>query len=133
MQRSVIWFGILTMFFYFKDLPNGFNRYLSNTKHTHSSQRFYWFRCFFNTKNMMQFMTSYEEVYVSQRALVSSLKYSMSQDSVSQELEAEMFRCLNLQKPHMCDKKVVCEPFQTFSMIRKVQRRMNWLTLDFIV
>ena len=29
----------------------------------------------------------------------------MSQDSVSRELEAEMFCCLNLQKPYMCDKE----------------------------
>ena len=29
----------------------------------------------------------------------------MSQDSVSRELEAEMFHCLNPQKPHMCDKE----------------------------
>ena len=29
----------------------------------------------------------------------------MSQDSVSRELEAEMFHCLNPKKPHMCDKE----------------------------
>ena len=29
----------------------------------------------------------------------------MSQDSVSRELEAKMFHCLNPQKPHMCDKE----------------------------
>ena len=29
----------------------------------------------------------------------------MSQDSVSRELEAEMFRCLNPQKLDMCDKE----------------------------
>ena len=35
----------------------------------------------------------------------------MSQDFVSQELEAEMFHCLNPQKPHMCDKE---DRMQTF-------------------
>ena len=50
-------------------------------------------------------MTSYKVVFIRQRDLVSSLKYSMPQDSVSRELEAEMFHCLNPQKPHMCDKE----------------------------
>ena len=35
----------------------------------------------------------------------------MSQDSVSRELEVKMFRCLNAQKPHMCDKE---DRMQTF-------------------
>ena len=48
-----------------------------------------------------------------------------SKDSVSRELEAEMFHCLNPQKPHMCDKEDRMRTFSTFGMIRKVQRRMN--------
>ena len=36
----------------------------------------------------------------------------MSQNFVFRELEAEMFRCLNPQKPHMCDKE---DRMQTFS------------------
>ena len=36
----------------------------------------------------------------------------MSQDFASRELEAEMFHCLNPQKPHMCDKE---DHMQTFS------------------
>ena len=36
----------------------------------------------------------------------------MPQDSVSRELEAEMFRCLNPKKPHMCDKE---DRMRTFS------------------
>ena len=36
----------------------------------------------------------------------------MSQDSVSRELEAKMFHCLNPQKPHMCDKE---DCMRTFS------------------
>ena len=32
-------------------------------------------------------------------------------DSVSRELEAKMFRCLNPQKPHMCDKKSHMQTF----------------------
>ena len=54
-------------------------------------------------QNMMRSMTSYEVVYIRQRGLVSSLKYATR--SVSRELEAEMFHCLNPQKPHMCDRE----------------------------
>ena len=35
----------------------------------------------------------------------------MSQHSVSRELEVEMFRCLNPQKPHMCDKEARMQTF----------------------
>ena len=36
----------------------------------------------------------------------------MPQDSVSRELQVKMFRCLNPQKPHMCEKE---DRMQTFS------------------
>ena len=52
---------------------------------------------------MMQSMTSYKEVYISQCALVSSLKY-VSRFCLS-KVRTETFCCLNAQKPHMCDKK----------------------------